>query len=191
MRTISISVVCASSILVVLVGCSSAPAGSTLPGDQGSQSDPTKPSTPTKKNGDPGSNENNPNPNTNGDGGTAPTTTCGAKATQDACYECCEAVSSDVSAAVKAEEAIDLEWQQCACAAARCGTACATDYCAPGADPSDDATPGSACEACLDGTKTDACDDQTDPKYEALEKTPGYVAWEKCDLDSKCASLPE
>ena len=116
------------------------------------------------------------------------TITCGAKPDQDTCYTCCEELTAETKAAAAAEAALDKKWQQCACVPGKCATECATDYCA--GDPSEDATAGSACEKCLDD-KTDDCDAQTDADYAALEATPGYIAWEKCDADSKCVTKPE
>jgi len=193
MRLSAVVITCASTVvLVTACGAPSLPGGDddTATGDQ-SATAPGGSKTDAAANA-PGTGTTDP-PATTTDGGTTTpaTNACGAKPDQDACYECCEDSTAEISAAVDAEEAIDLEWKQCACASSRCATACATDYCAAGADPGDDPVAGSACETCLDSSKTDACDDLTDPKYEALEQSAGYVAWEKCDADSKCSTLPE
>jgi len=188
----------ASIIGLVAMGCSAAPVST---GETSQEQNPNGPAGGGKTSSSGGTTSGGTSSGGTSSGGTSsgssgassggssgePAGACGAKAGQDACYECCETLTPEIEAAVAAEEKLDLQWQQCACAAARCAAACATDYCTM--DPSDDATPGSACEACLDDN-TDDCDAQTDADYEKLESSPGYLAWEKCDADSKCESKP-
>jgi hypothetical protein len=115
---------------------------------------------------------------------------CAGKANSEACYSCCEASTPEIVAAAQAMKEITAKWQQCACAANKCATACATDYCRAGADPDSDVAEGSACEKCLDEQVPD-CDAAEEAAEDALEKSPGFNAWEKCDEDAKCEAMEE
>jgi hypothetical protein len=190
MRISNVVISCLSSVAVALAACNAPPAVGEGSGDLTGASGDRQ----TPKGTDKSDSGTTPPGTTSDSGTTTPPATgsgvCAGKVDADSCFTCCEESTPAIVAAVDAEDAIDEKWKTCACASSRCAAACKTDYCSANADADDDPVAGSACETCLDDN-TDDCDAQFDPEYEALEKTPGYVAWEKCDADSLCDSLPE
>ena len=89
---------------------------------------------------------------------------CGAKATADACGECC------VAKAPAAYEAAEEVFFDCICAATACQTACSESLCATAENQN---APTAACEACLE-TNGQACDDK---------------ATAACDANADCKSV--
>ena len=89
---------------------------------------------------------------------------CGAKATSEACGECC------VAKAPAAYEAAEQVFFDCICAATACQTACGESLCATAENQN---APTAACEACLE-TSGQACDDK---------------ATAACDANADCKSV--
>jgi hypothetical protein len=108
---------------------------------------------------------------------TPPPTTgaCSGSANQSACFACCEQ---------KAPGTLDKWnqfWDDCACAANRCGNACAQSWCA-GFLPNQ----GDACDTCLNNV-TAACSNQAEAVCK-MDATCAPLA--VCDEQSGCATKP-
>lgn len=105
----------------------------------------------------------------------APTSQCGGTATQSACFQCCEQKNPGTGAKW------NQFWDDCACAANRCGAQCGQSWCA-GFQPN----PGDACDTCL-ANVTNACSTQADAVCKQDATCAPLVL---CDEASGCLAKP-
>jgi hypothetical protein len=113
------------------------------------------------------------------DAGTTPPPTnnqCANTATQGACFQCCEQQNPGTSTKW------NQYWDDCACAANRCGAQCAQTWCA-GFLPNQ----GDACDACLDNA-SNACSTQADAVCKQDATCAQLVL---CDEGSGCLAKPQ
>lgn len=135
---------------------------------------PTPPS-----NGDSGT---TPPPDPGTDAGTTPTPTptptgaCAGTATQGACFQCCEQQNPGTG------QKWNQFWDDCACAANRCGAACSQSWCA-GFLPNQ----GDACDTCLNNVSA-ACSNQADAVCKQDATCAPLVM---CDDASGCLTKPQ
>jgi hypothetical protein len=112
------------------------------------------------------------------DAGTPPppaTNQCAGTTTRSACFRCCE--QKNPGTVTK----WDQFWDDCACAANRCGPECAQSWCA-GFQPFQ----GDACDTCLDSV-TSACSTQADAVCKQDASCAPLVL---CDEGSGCLAKP-
>lgn len=114
------------------------------------------------------------------DAGTTPAPTpidnqCAGTATQAACFQCCEQKNPGTA------QKWNQFWDDCACAANRCGAQCAQTWCA-GFLPNQ----GDACDTCL-GNVSNACSTQADAVCKQDATCAPLVA---CDEGSGCLTKP-
>ena len=120
-----------------------------------------------------------PTPTPTPDAGTTPTPTptnqCASSTSQSACFNCCETQNPGTVAKW------NQFWDDCACAANRCGSQCAQTWCA-GFLPNQ----GDACDTCLNNV-TNACSTQADAVCKQDATCAPLV---QCDEASGCLAKP-
>lgn len=120
-----------------------------------------------------------PDPTPTPDAGTTPTPVndqCAGTANQGACFQCCEQKNPGTGAKW------NQFWDDCACAANRCGAQCAQTWCA-GFQPN----LGDACDTCLNNV-SNACSTQADAVCKQDATCAPLVA---CDEGSGCSTKPQ
>jgi hypothetical protein len=109
-------------------------------------------------------------------GTPAPTNACGAAASQDACFQCCETANPN------ALPVLDQAWGDCQCdVPGTCAGVCGLQFC--GGQPT---TLGSSCDNCL-AANDQSCGTKAETKCAADSKCKPYLT---CTTDAKCASKP-
>jgi len=168
----------ALALSLVAVACAAPAIPSDLdedssPSEAASTKKPSTAKTPPKTDNTPAPDPSNPTPADPSNPTPAdPTPTpgsCGAKATFDECFQCCDAPTG--GALKKADDAFG----QCACGGGQCAAACGTTFCT-GQQPS------AACDTCL----TNTCD----PAASALCTTAACKVGEQCLEASACGDKP-
>jgi hypothetical protein len=121
-----------------------------------------------------------PDPTPTPDAGTTPpppppTNQCASSASQSACFKCCE--TQNPGTVTKWNQF----WDDCACAANRCGSQCAQTWCA-GFLPNQ----GDACDACLNNV-SNACSTQADA---VCKQDAACAPLVQCDESAGCLAKP-
>lgn len=173
-----------SGLVLVLFACSSEAPTGTVKGGNTTAGDGDDSNDPKGGNAGAPSSSSSSSSSSGGAQTTNPTDpapaggSCGAKADQKSCFDCCEA------SAPGAFETLDKAFGDCVCAADKCGTACAASACA--ATPKEPAQ-GDACDTCI-GQQLQACDTKA---VDACNADPNCKKLLACDEASKCQTKPE